>query len=595
MKNLSISMKLIAGFGIVLALMLLSMGMSVYSIITISAQTQKFETLTVPNMNDIWEMRRDMVSIQRYVARSFITTNVQDMTTEMNASAQDATNLLSVLERYAKNQPDISINTKVDEFKSLLTKAGAVRSRIFDLMNQWTDETEDEAKAVFANEYVPLFDQAASIAVELSNVEDIRAEAQNKAVSSAEMQAWLILAICGIVALLLTVIVIVAIRTSILTPVREIERVYKEIAKGNMQVQINYESRDELGSMAKLIRQSNELQSNILRDVIEKFTRLSQGDMRIAVELDYPGDFIALKKALVNTASSLNSTLQTINTAAEQVSIGASQVSSGAMALAAGSSEQASSVEELSASITQIAEQAAENSNNVKLATQYVSDANSDVRNGDEHMKKLTQAMDNIGSSSRQITNIIKVIEDIAFQTNILALNAAIEAARAGNAGKGFAVVADEVRNLAAKSADASKQTADLIHASVETVADGTQITVRTAEILRSIEEKTNSVNEIIDRINLASAEQASAITQIKQGLNQVSSVVQTNAATAEENSATSEEMSAQAVTLREEVGKFKLESGHETMHARGFSNNVHSAAMKQTAFEINPDDKYAG
>ena len=595
MKNLSISMKLIAGFGIVLALMLLSMGMSIYSIITISAQTQKFETLTVPNMNDTWEMRRDMVSIQRYVARSFITTNVQDMTTEMNASAQDATNLLSVLERYAKNQPDISINTKVDEFKSLLAKAGAVRSRIFDLMNQWTDETEDEAKAVFANEYVPLFDQAASIAVELSNVEDIRAEAQNKAVSSAEMQAWLILAICGIVALLLTVIVIVAIRTSILTPVREIERVYKEIAKGNMQVQINYESRDELGSMAKLIRQSNELQSNILRDVIEKFTRLSQGDMRIAVDLDYPGDFIALKKALVNTASSLNSTLQTINTAAEQVSIGASQVSSGAMALAAGSSEQASSVEELSASITQIAEQAAENSNNVKLATQYVSDANSDVRNGDEHMKKLTQAMDNIGSSSRQITNIIKVIEDIAFQTNILALNAAIEAARAGNAGKGFAVVADEVRNLAAKSADASKQTADLIHASVETVADGTQITVRTAEILRSIEEKTNSVNEIIDRINLASAEQASAITQIKQGLNQVSSVVQTNAATAEENSATSEEMSAQAVTLREEVGKFKLESGHETMHARGFSNNVHSAAMKQTAFEINPNDKYAG
>jgi methyl-accepting chemotaxis protein len=179
-------------------------------------------------------------------------------------------------------------------------------------------------------------------------------------------------------------------------------------------------------------------------------------------------------------------------------------------------------------------------------------------------MKQLTEAMANIGASSNEITNITKVIEDIAFQTNILALNAAIEAARAGNAGKGFAVVADEVRNLAAKSAEAAKQTAELIRASVATVSEGTQITAPTAEILQNVEEKANLVNKSIVKIDQASAEQAVAIEQIKQGLTQVSSVVQTNAATAEENSATSEEMSAQAATLREEVGKFKLDNGYE-------------------------------
>lgn len=175
----------------------------------------------------------------------------------------------------------------------------------------------------------------------------------------------------------------------------------------------------------------------------------------------------------------------------------------------------------------------------------------------------MTGAMENIGSASNQITNITKVIEDIAFQTNILALNAAIEAARAGNAGKGFAVVADEVRNLAAKSAEAAKQTGELIQASVVTVTEGSQISIKTAQLLHTVEEKTLLINEIINRINQSSSDQASAIEQIKQGLTQVSSVVQTNAATAEENSATSEEMSAQAATLREEVGKFKLVSEH--------------------------------
>jgi methyl-accepting chemotaxis protein len=363
-----------------------------------------------------------------------------------------------------------------------------------------------------------------------------------------------------VVSAMVTIIVIIAIRKSILSPVKEIERVYTEIAKGNMKVNVNYDSRDELGNMAKLIRQTNELQGAILGDVIKNFTKISQGDLRIKVEIDYPGDFDALKQATEDTAAALNHTLMTINTAAGQVSAGASQVASGAQSLATGSTEQASSVEELSVSIVKIAEQAAKNSTNVKTATQYVEQVSAGVFAGNEHMEQLTKAMENIGTSSNQIANITKVIEDIAFQTNILALNAAIEAARAGNAGKGFAVVADEVRSLAAKSAEAAKQTAELIQRSTATVTEGSQITERTAKILHDVSEKAQEVNANIIQIDQASSDQAIAIEQVKQGLNQVSAVVQTNAATAEENSATSEEMSAQASTLREEVGRFMLD-----------------------------------
>jgi len=365
------------------------------------------------------------------------------------------------------------------------------------------------------------------------------------------------------VSLVLTLVLTFLIRKSILTPVNEIVHVYDEMSRGNLKVNINYESKDELGKMAQSIRKTNALFTSYINDISEKLSLMSQGDMRISVDMDYVGDFAEIKKAIENMVSSLNHTLHAINIAAEQVSTGAVQVSDGAQALASGSAEQAASVEELSTAAVRIAEQAEANSENVRTAAQHVEQASNGVETGNDHMRQLTGAMMEINHASRQIADITKVIDDIAFQTNILALNAAIEAARAGSAGKGFAVVADEVRNLAAKSAEAAKKTTDLIQTSADTVSRGMLITEQTAQILSDIRDKTRLVLESIIKIDEASAEQAAAIEQIKEGLNQVSAVVQTNAATAEENSATSEEMSAQAATLHEEVRKFRLKNEH--------------------------------
>ena len=371
------------------------------------------------------------------------------------------------------------------------------------------------------------------------------------------------IAIVLAVMLVIVVALLFFINKAIVRPIATMSNVAGELAKGKLDHEITHTSGDELGVLAASLKSMVASLKSYIGDITDKLGKMSKGDMRIVIDQEYIGDFAVIREAMEGIAQSLNGTLRTIDTAAEQVSTGASQVASGAQALAAGSTEQASSVEELSNTVARIAEQAVTNSENVKAATRYVEEAVYNVKDGSTHMVKLTAAMDNIGSASSQITTITKTIEDIAFQTNILALNAAIEAARAGSAGKGFAVVADEVRNLAAKSAEAAKRTAELIQYATATVAEGREISAQTAVILASVEEKAGLVNESIVKIDHASVEQAAAIDQVKLGLNQVSSVVQTNAATAEENSATSEEMSAQAATLREEVGKFKLDTSY--------------------------------
>ena len=564
MKNLSISGKLILGFGIVLVLMSLIIGVSIISISNMTDVTEQYSSLIVPTTRNIIEIKNDASSIQMHIARVFIRKDVAGMEEEFASASENFANMKARIEELSKTVENESTQVIINDILSIASNGSSIRESMYDKVMLGTEEGTIAAKLIFSNEYLPFFDELEKNIIKLSDAIAVAAETQDKTAAETSRQAWIILITAAVAAIAATIIIVFAIRRSIMNPVMEIVSVYDEMSKGNMQVKINYESKDEMGKMAKSIRKTNELLTSYINDISKKLELMSQGDMRIDIEMDYIGDFAAIKKAIEHTVSSLNHTLQTINTAAEQVSTGASQVSSGAQALASGSTEQASSIEELSVTVTKVAEQATANSDNVNVATQYVEQAGTDVETGNEHMGQLTEAMMEINSASNQIANITKVIEDIAFQTNILALNAAIEAARAGNAGKGFAVVADEVRNLAAKSAEAAKQTSDLIKASVETVSKGTQITTQTAQILLDIREKTKLVIESIIKIDEASAEQAAAIEQIKQGLNQVSSVVQTNAATAEENSATSEEMSAQATTLQEEVGKFKLKYGYE-------------------------------
>ncbi len=441
-----------------------------------------------------------------------------------------------------------------------------LQSDFVKTFNEWYTTSAMAGDAGNTEKHLASFNTARGFINQMIEVLEAYAQSSRTAIRSQITDTKVIsIAAVAVISILLTALAVFLIHY-IKKNLLYITGISKRIAQGELTLAIDEKkfTKDEIGqlsyAMGQILARLGEYH-NYIGETVSVLETMKQGDMTIRLTHAYEGEFASIKAALLGISSSLSQTLTTINTAAEQVSTGAAQVASGAQALATGSTEQSSSIEQLNAAIAKIAEQADENSANVKGATQHVEQAVLHVRDGSGQMVKLTEAMANIGSASSQIANITKVIEDIAFQTNILALNAAIEAARAGNAGKGFAVVADEVRNLAAKSAEAAKQTAELIQRSTLTMAEGTQIAAQSAQILKRVEEKANLVNESIVMIDAASADQAAAIEQVKQGLAQVSSVVQTNAATAEENSATSEEMSAQAAALREEVGKFILVS----------------------------------
>lgn len=361
---------------------------------------------------------------------------------------------------------------------------------------------------------------------------------------------------------------------SIAKPVKEIETVAKELAKGNLDVEIQHESKDELGSLAESMRDTVTSLKRYISDISYVTKEMASGNFSMALPNDFTGDFKQIETSISQMVYQISDILMQINNAADQVSSGSEQVSSGAQALAQGATEQASSIEEISATINDISQQIKRNAENTQLARKQSMAAGNEVKTSNDQMQEMIVAMNNINAKSGEISKIIKTIEDIAFQTNILALNAAVEAARAGNAGKGFAVVADEVRSLAQKSAEAAKQTTTLIEETVLAVEQGSKIADGTARSMLDVVEGSEKVLDLINEIAQASNEQANAVSQVTTGIDQISAVVQTNSATAEESAAASEELSGQAQLLKEHIGQFKLKKETDYTKYDSFETN---------------------
>jgi methyl-accepting chemotaxis protein len=296
-----------------------------------------------------------------------------------------------------------------------------------------------------------------------------------------------------------------------------------------------------------------------IKDLTYYLDKMAQGDITEEVSSEYRGDFVVLKESINSIVQNLNDVFSEIAVAADQVAAGTTQVAGGSQAISQGATEQASAIEELTASVTQIAAQTKQTALNANESNLLSLDSNKAALAGNEQMASLQKAMTDISISSSNISRIIKVIDDIAFQTNILALNAAVEAARAGVHGKGFAVVAEEVRNLAAKSAEAAKETTALIEGSIVNVTTGTQIANETAMAFGNIVSKSNKSVSLGSEIATAANEQATGISHVNKGIEQMSQVVQTNSATAEETAAASEELSSQAQMLKNMIGQFKF------------------------------------
>ena len=587
MKNLKISRKILCAFGSVIVLFIIAVGSCVLALRSANQRIEEFYTKPHQAISLGGELTTNLETSAKEMGFAIVAkeegTSQENLTLAHDEIVAMQQNLEDLRKVYTSDA------TNLDKLDALIDNTEDLRNQFEQSIKE--DRWDDAAK-ILSTDYSDALSQATALLGAINS--DAAAMSDDFYTNSrAEVQRTIYFSVAvSAFALIVTVMLALTLIRLLVTPIKEIESVATQMAAGNFGNQITYESKDELGSLAEQVRKFVDTIQVIISDEDYMLGEMAKGNFAVDTRVPerYVGDFTAVLNSVTNIKSRLSNVMMQINQSADQVAAGSDQVSSGAQALSQGATEQASSVEELAATIADISSQVTQNAENAKQASQKANALGVDLDQGTRQMNEMTAAMDEIRGKSQEIGKIIKTIEDIAFQTNILALNAAVEAARAGAAGRGFAVVADEVRNLASKSADASKETSALIEDSVRAVENGSRVAAETAKTIITVSEESRSIVTTIDQIAQATMQQADAVVQVTQGMDQISSVVQTNSATAEESAAASEELSSQASMLKELVGQFSFsEEGGNVL-----TNNQH-AVFHSSSFPQDDgyDDKY--
>lgn len=384
-------------------------------------------------------------------------------------------------------------------------------------------------------------------------------EVSSKKVNAAVIQSLITM----IIVIFITVIVLVMtqklITKRVVKPIGIIKDAAGELANGNLKIQIDYVSEDEIGALATEIKDMIQSLNSYISDILHCMKEMEHGNLNVNMNANFKGDFISLEKSITNFINSINDTMRKVNQSTNRVSNGSEQILEVAQTLAEGAVEQNTSIEKLSSNIIEMAQHVKKESEIAEKANKMVELVGKETIKGMEQMEHMIQAMNQIAGSSNEIVKIIRSIEDIASQTNLLSLNASIEAARAGEAGRGFAVVAGEVANLASESVEAVNHTTALIDNSRQAVGKGSNIVEETAEVLKKVESGVKQIIDIMHSIVQTSKKQAKFIESITTEVTQISQVVMTVSATAEESEATSGELLEQVEQLNDLVGQFTL------------------------------------
>lgn len=370
----------------------------------------------------------------------------------------------------------------------------------------------------------------------------------------------LICVLVGILQLIVAFVITQIFAKKITQPVVEATRRIERLAEGDLTEDIELsQGKDESARLIQALQNTVHGLRSYIIDISNVLGAVASKNLTVSSQVDYKGDFIPIQTSLDQILHTLNSTLWDISKATEQVESSASQVALGGQNLAENSTEQAATTESLTYSLEEVSKRIQDNAGDALSMKNITQEALLETQRGDGEMQRLKESMASIDVSSKQIQGIIRIIDDIAFQTNILALNAAVEAARAGEAGKGFSVVADEVRDLASKSADAAKKTTALIGSTILSVEQGKQNTEQTADVFQNIVEQTGTINSLVSKISDSLEIQANSVTELEEGMQKISMVTQANSATAEESAATSEELLGQMQLLKEQINQFHI------------------------------------
>ena len=554
-RKLKVGTKLKYAFTTVIVTLAIAVVVSLVSIVKMNVDTYKFYKEAYANSTLQMEIRKDIQLVGKYILWS--------MTTDDTGSTQSYSNLAQkYADQVGKNvtalEKSYNDKKKVAELKDAIEELKKQRAAVIELAKR---NKNDEALALFNSDYNDATEKIQDILVDIGKVASADAKSQYTSARVTGIVSIILMILIGAGTVAFSNVIRTTITGIMLKPIQELEGAAEKLKAGQLDVEINYESPDELGKLAGNFRQACKTLEVIVQDTSYLLGEMAEGNFNVSSNNPqiYIGNFKQQYESMSKLKHELSDTMTQINEASERVASGSGQLAGGAQALAEGATDQAGAVEELTATVESVSGIAESSAESASGAYQMVRTAVEQADQSREELQALTNAMERISSTSQEIQNIIGSIEEIASQTNLLSLNASIEAARAGEAGKGFAVVADQIGKLAGDSAQAAVNTRDLIEKSLQEIENGNQITEKTVAALNKILESMNDFANAVKGASESSTEQANMLKQIEQGIEQISSVVQSNSAAAEETSATSQELSAQSEGLKNLVGRFKL------------------------------------
>lgn len=499
------------------------------------------------------QMRENIKSVDGNFFRA-CTSDVDKADEYIELSEKQAQEVVSLLDDLkAKYSSKLGL---MEKFNEIVAEIVPIRE---ELLSQLKDKDQKGALETYINKYQPLLNQETDILkqieVEISNLADSDYKSSDRNIKIISCIIILVL----IITIIMSVYISKMITGSVVNPVQEILNASEQISKGNLDVDIEYTSEDELGLLAGSMKETIATLKLYIYNISEVLDRISKGDMRAKVEVEYIGDFAKIKNSINNITSSLSTMISKINISATEMTNTSSQISAVANNLAAGTTEQSIAIEDLMENINKISGQinmVAVNAGNTKELSE---ESQIMVNMGMEHINKTFEAMNNISKASDEISEFISNINEIAKQTKLLALNASIEASRAGEAGRGFSVVASEVEKLALSSSEATKEIENLVRVTLKTVEEGKNIVDNTQTSFMDIVNTTNKAGDLVTEISTSANESARVVSEFVKGIEQIADAVQTSSATAEESAASSTELSHNAEVLRDLIEGFSI------------------------------------